>query len=77
MTEFDDLREDVLASYVTVDSLIGSSLAATRLRLLEESRDRLAAGQSYVVICGEFRRGKSSLLNALVERPGLFPVARS
>jgi len=74
MTEFDDLREDVLASYVTVDSLIGSSLAATRLRLLEESRDRLAAGQSYVVICGEFRRGKSSLLNALVERPGLFPV---
>lgn len=27
-----------------------------------------------VVVCGEFSRGKSSLLNALTERPGLFPV---
>ncbi len=27
-----------------------------------------------VVVCGEFKRGKSSLLNALLEEPGLFPV---
>lgn len=26
------------------------------------------------MVCGEFKRGKSFLLNALVERPGLFPV---
>jgi hypothetical protein len=69
-----DLREDLLSSYVTLDNLIGPYLAATRRRLLMESRDRLAARQYYIVVCGEFRRGKSSLLNALVERPGLFPV---
>jgi hypothetical protein len=27
-----------------------------------------------VVVCGEFKRGKSSLLNALLEEPDLFPV---
>ena len=74
MSEFEELRDDVLSAYVTLDNLIAAYLAATRRRLLAESRDRLAAGRYYVVVCGEFRRGKSSLLNALVERPGLFPV---
>jgi Dynamin family len=74
MTEFDQLRQDVLDTYATVHDLIADDLAETRLRLLAESRDRLAAGRYFVVVCGEFRRGKSSLLNALVERPGLFPV---
>lgn len=32
-------------------------------------------GQSYnVVVCGEFKRGKSSLLNAIVDRKQLFPT---
>lgn len=74
MSQFEDLREDVLSSYVALTSLVTPHLADTRRRLLAESRARLAAGRFYVVVCGEFRRGKSSLLNALVERPGLFPV---
>jgi hypothetical protein len=74
MYEFEELRDDVLSAYVSLTSLLPAQLAATRRRLLTESRDRLVAGQFYVVVCGEFRRGKSSLLNALVERPALFPV---
>lgn len=74
MTEFEELREDVLSFYLTLIAAIGSLLAPTRRRLVGERRDRLAAGRFYVVVCGEFRRGKSSLLNALVERPGIFPV---
>src|ERR1700678_327440 len=74
MSQFEDLREDVLSSYVALTSLVTPHLADTRRRLLAESRARLAAGRFYVVVCGEFRRGKSRLLNALVERPGLFPV---
>ena len=74
MNEFEELRDDVLSAYLTFDSLLAGHLAETRRRVLAESRDRLAAGQYYVVVCGEFRRGKSSLLNALTERPGLFPV---
>lgn len=74
MSELEELREDVLSAYLTLEDLIADHLAETRRRLLAESRDRLAAGRYYVVVCGEFKRGKSSLLNALVERPGLFPV---
>src|SRR5215467_9724787 len=74
MTEFEELREDVLSAYLTLLGILSGRLAETRLRMLAESRDMLAAGQCYVVVCGEFKRGKSSLLNALVERPGLFPV---
>jgi len=74
MNEFERLREDVLSAYVMLLGLVSGRLAATRRSLLDASRNRLAEGHFYVVVCGEFRRGKSSLLNALVERPGLFPV---
>ncbi|MBC6457025.1 dynamin family protein [Actinomadura sp. HBU206391] len=46
---------------------------ATSLQELDAVRAELAA-PFYVVVCGEFSRGKSSMLNALIERPGLFPV---
>ncbi len=74
MTAFEDLRDDTLAVYTSLTGVLAPRLAPTRTRLLAESRDKLAAGQLVVVVCGEFKRGKSSLLNALVERPGLFPV---
>ncbi|MGO9725355.1 MAG: dynamin family protein [Streptosporangiaceae bacterium] len=74
MTAFEDLRDETLAVYTSLTGVLAPRLAPTRTRLLAESRDKLAAGQLVVVVCGEFKRGKSSLLNALVERPGLFPV---
>src|ERR1700677_2882491 len=74
MNEFERLRDDVLVFYLRLIAIIGPRLAQTRRRMVQEWRDRLAEGRYYVVVCGEFRRGKSSLLNALVERPGLFPV---
>lgn len=36
--------------------------------------DRLKRGKTVVVVCGEFKRGKSSFINALVEEPDLCPV---
>ncbi|MFE6748528.1 dynamin family protein [Kitasatospora purpeofusca] len=48
-------------------------LAGTAERLAGAAR-RLADGRIVVVVCGEFNRGKSSLVNALVRRPGLLPV---
>lgn len=74
MSELEKVRADVLAVYPTVLAELGTELADTRRMLLERSRERLAAGRYLVVVCGEFRRGKSSLLNALVERKALFPV---
>jgi ribosome biogenesis GTPase A len=40
----------------------------------EEAARGLDAGKLSVAVIGEFKRGKSSLLNALLEQPGLFPV---
>jgi hypothetical protein len=35
---------------------------------------RLQKSKYLVLVAGEYKRGKSSLLNALLEQPGLFPV---
>lgn len=44
-------------------------------RRLEASATRLDDDTLTVVVCGEFKRGMSSLLNALLEEsPPLFPV---
>jgi GTP-binding protein EngB required for normal cell division len=67
---FEAVRTDVLA---LCDELGRAQPPATCLQELDAVRTELAA-PFYVVVCGEFSRGKSSLLNALVERPGLFPV---
>ena len=41
---------------------------------LEADAQRLQEGLLYVVVSGEFKQGKSSLLGALLEDPELFPV---
>jgi hypothetical protein len=74
MSALERLRADVLDAFGTVLARAGTDLAETRRRMLTESQAHLAASRYFVVVCGEFRRGKSSLLNALVERPSLFPV---
>ncbi|MFF0033951.1 dynamin family protein [Streptomyces avermitilis] len=68
------LRTDVLAAYPRVLDELLDELGPRQRELLARSRERLEAGTCHVVVVGEYKRGKSSLLNALVERPGLFPV---
>ncbi|MFD9904867.1 dynamin family protein [Streptomyces sp. NPDC059063] len=68
------LRADVLAACPRVLAELRDELGPRQRDLLACSRERLAAGTCHVVVVGEYKRGKSSLLNALVERPGLFPV---
>lgn len=73
---FDHLREDVL-------SLCEDVLARARERDMPEAAARLLSaatrlteGTLVVVVCGEFNRGKSSLLNALLDDPDdLFPTS--
>ncbi|GAA2095867.1 dynamin family protein [Actinomadura alba] len=67
---FEAVRTDVLA---LCEELGRERPPATSRQELDAVRAELAA-PFYVVVCGEFSRGKSSLLNALIERPGLFPV---
>jgi predicted GTPase len=41
---------------------------------LREAARRLAEEKLFVVVAGEFKQGKSSLINALLDEPGLCPV---
>ncbi|WP_158630264.1 dynamin family protein [Glycomyces terrestris] len=68
------LRREVLDLYREVVRVTGADLSeASRVRL-RESRSRLASDRYTVTVCGEYSRGKSSLINALVGRPDLLPV---
>ncbi len=41
---------------------------------LEKAQKRLIEEKLYVVICGEFKQGKSSLINSFIDETNLFPV---
>lgn len=74
MTTFTALRSDALRLFADLGAIAAARQAGEALRCLESARTRLEHGRLSVVVCGEFKRGKSSLLNALLEEPGLFPV---
>ncbi|WP_431726911.1 dynamin family protein [Verrucosispora sp. TAA-831] len=74
MNALDRLRQDTLSLLDHVQVALADDLPQSAVRTLTAERERVAAGRYHVVVCGEFRQGKSSLLNALVERIGLFPV---
>ncbi len=76
MRTFDDLRGDVLALFGRLEAVVagGGHTAPTAARQAAAARGRLADGRLTVVVCGEFKRGKSTLLSALLDEPGLFPA---
>ncbi|MGO9900147.1 MAG: dynamin family protein [Solirubrobacteraceae bacterium] len=56
----------------------GAALAADQrddgaATVLRDAETRLLEGELLVVVCGEFKRGKSKLINALLDEPGLLP----
>lgn len=74
MATFDEIRRDALA--LTADCCsalqrIGRNAESDAVR---DARNQLLDGRLTAVAIGEFKRGKSSLVGALVEDPGLFPV---
>ncbi|MFD7898273.1 dynamin family protein [Streptomyces sp. NPDC059743] len=75
---FDRLRGEVLALFPPLTEATARLGGEEALARLDTARERLAEGRLTVVVCGEFNRGKSSLLNALLEEePPLFPVETS
>lgn len=74
MPAYDALRQEALSLFGELAAAAEKSAAAKTRRRLEAARGQLADARLMVVVCGEYKRGKSSLLNALLEEPGLFPV---
>jgi dynamin family protein len=73
---FDELRTDLLALCARIEEQAGALDAPLAAQDLAEATRRLAEGKLRVACVGEFNRGKSTLLNVLLEqtRP-LLPVA--
>ncbi|MEV4899511.1 dynamin family protein, partial [Nonomuraea sp. NPDC055795] len=66
------VRADVLALHERL--VAGLELTEALRAKLEESVQRVQTGTYQVVVMGEYSRGKSSLINALLGRARLLPV---
>src|SRR5689334_11505762 len=74
MSATPDRKQQVLQLYkAAVEAARAAQNAEVEQRLIAAGK-QLAAGKLFAVVCGEFKRGKSSLINALLGEPGLFPV---
>jgi hypothetical protein len=74
MRSFDELRTEILALFDRAEALAGPAGAGPEtIRRLALARQRLESGQLTTAVCGEFKRGKSTLLGALLDDPELFP----
>lgn len=75
MTDDHDLvRAEILALGEDVLTRARQRAAAETVDRLDGALRRLRSGQLLVVVCGEHKQGKSRLLNALLDEPGLLPV---
>src|SRR5262249_62040727 len=72
MNESPALKADVLGLLADVAPLAARQQAAAQ-RLAETAR-RLADEKLFLLVCGEFKRGKSKLVNALLGIDGLCPI---
>nr|WP_062343181.1 dynamin family protein [Herbidospora sakaeratensis] len=67
---YESLRDHILALLADLSAIS----TGTTVTLLDEAAARLRDSRLRVLVCGEFKRGKSSLINALLEEPDLLPV---
>ena len=68
------LTDEVLALVADVRATAVEDDEAGAAEALDADVARVQAGNAAVVVVGEKKRGKSSLINALIGRPGLLPV---
>src|SRR6476659_1887250 len=72
---FEVLRDEIATVLAELVAAAHKRGATATLDRLNAAGQRLREAPLTVVVCGEFKRGKSSLLNALLEeQPPLFPV---
>ncbi|MBV9143259.1 MAG: dynamin family protein [Pseudonocardiales bacterium] len=74
MSNYEALRGELLALFPRVLEVARVRAGAESVQRLTAAQQRLREGRLTAVVCGEFKRGKSSLLGALLEEPDLFPV---
>jgi ribosome biogenesis GTPase A len=74
MVDFQKQKQNVLQIFKAAINLANKYKHQGIQKSLEVSAKTLAEGKLLVVVCGEFKQGKSSLINALLNENNLFPV---
>lgn len=74
MVTYDEHRRSVLDLFVELAAAAYDAGAVELNERLAAAQQRLIDDRLVAVVLGEFKRGKSTLLNALLAEPGLFPV---
>lgn len=68
------LTSNVLAHANRVHAMLAANDQTETASRLAAEAERWGADSTTVVVAGDIKRGKSSLINALLEQPGLLPV---
>ena len=75
MSEFGDYRQIVWDRLVAARRHADTLGTPGVVDALDDVQRQLRHNRFVVAVCGEFKRGKSSLINAYLDEPGLLPVA--
>ncbi|MCD4720206.1 MAG: dynamin family protein [Desulfobacula sp.] len=74
MPVFNNQKQSVLEVIQQAEKLAASFKKNKLSKRISEIKEHLAAEKLFVVVCGEFKQGKSSMINAFLDEPGLCPV---
>ena len=72
--KLESITSGICALADELEQVAGQLLDETERERIWAAVDRLRSRGLYAVVCGEFKRGKSSLLNALLRQRDVFPV---
>lgn len=74
MNNYQQQRKQIIQLFQQVQALVTQSNRQDISKTLQESTERFTNGKLFVIVAGEFKQGKSSLINALINERNLFPV---
>lgn len=74
MKTYQQQRQQIIQLFQQIQALVTQNDRKDITKTLQESAERFINGKLFVVIAGEFKQGKSSLINALINEQHLFPV---
>jgi predicted GTPase len=67
-------KKQISILFQQIQAIVQQNQRQDLAKTLSESAQRFTKGKLFVVVAGEFKQGKSSLINALINETNLFPV---
>ena len=74
MSNYQEQKQQTLELFKKAIAAANRYKSPQTLKHLEEAQQHLLEGKLFIVVAGEFKQGKSSLLNAFLNETDIFPV---